>query len=110
MSADTAAPTPEGTGAKIEISLTELVAVLAMMSATVAFATDAMLPAFPDISAELSPEAPNRAQLLIGVFMVGLGIGTLFTGPLSDAFGRQRITVIGSVLIVIFALVSALAS
>ena len=109
MSAETPTRASETAEARPDISLTELVAVLAMMSATVAFATDAMLPAFPDISAELSPDAPNRAQLLIGSFMAGLGLGTLFSGPLSDAFGRQRIAAAGSVLIVIFAMVSAFA-
>lgn len=87
----------------------ELVAILAMMSATVAFATDAMLPAFPVIGSELSPEAPNRVQLVIAVFMAGLGLGTLVSGPLSDAVGRQKVAVWGSALIVICALVAAMA-
>ncbi len=101
---------PTDTKDDIGISLSELVAVLAMMSATVAFASDAMLPAFPAISAELSTDAPNRVQLLIGVFMAGLGIGTFFTGPLSDAYGRQKVAAVGSLLIVIFSMISAFAA
>ncbi len=101
---DATPPRPE-----VPVSLTELVSVLAMMTATVAFATDAMLPAFPEISAELSPGEPNRVQLIIAAFMMGLGCGTFFSGPLSDAIGRQRVAVGGSVLIVICALISAIA-
>ena len=98
----------EANRASITASRAELIAIIAMMAATVAFATDAMLPAFPDISADLSPNDPNRAQLVIASFMVGLGVGTLFAGPLCDAFGRQAITIAGTVIIIFFAIVSAL--
>ncbi len=98
----------EANRASITASRAELIAIIAMMAATVAFATDAMLPAFPDISADLSPRDPNRAQLVVASFMVGLGVGTLFAGPLCDAFGRQTITVAGTVIIILFATVSAL--
>ncbi len=100
---------PPGAHKNINVSTSELIAVLAMLSATVAFATDAMLPAFPDIGAQLSPDAPNRAQLVIATFMAGLGFGTFVTGPLCDAIGRQRVALGGSVLIVLFALIGAFA-
>ena len=105
-----AQPGAETPRAGITVSMTELVAVLAMMSATVAFATDAMLPAFPQIGAELSPDAPNRAQLIIAAFMVGLGLGTFVTGPLSDAYGRQKVAVGGSIMIIVFSMIGAVAS
>ena len=76
---------------KTPISRTELVALLAMLTATVAFSIDAMLPAIPEIGADLSPDTPNRAQLVIAAFVLGLGFGTFFTGPLSDAFGRRPV-------------------
>jgi DHA1 family bicyclomycin/chloramphenicol resistance-like MFS transporter len=57
-----------------------------------------MLPAFPDIADELSPEAPNRAQLVITSFVLGMGVGTLFTGPLSDAFGRKPVILGGAIV------------
>ena len=67
---------------KLPISQLELVSLLAMLSATVAFSLDAMLPALPQISDALTPDAPNRVQLVIGSFVLGLGIGTFFTGAL----------------------------
>ena len=39
----------------------------------------------------MSPGAPNRAQLVVTSFVLGMGIGTLFAGPLSDRFGRRRV-------------------
>lgn len=76
----------------------EFVALVAMLSATVAFSIDAMLPALPDIAQELSPDAPNRAQLIITSFVFGMGVGTFFTGPLSDRFGRKPVILVGAAL------------
>ncbi|SIN91765.1 multidrug effflux MFS transporter [Vannielia litorea] len=72
-----------------KLSRTEFTALMAMLFATIAFSTDAMLPAMPTIVEELTADAPNRAQLIITFFMLGMGIGTLVTGPLSDAYGRK---------------------
>ena len=79
-------------------SRTEFIALMAMLSAAVAFAIDAMLPALPQIAAELTPDAPNRAQLIVTSFVLGMGIGTLFTGPMSDAWGRKPVVIGGAVL------------
>ncbi len=80
------------------LPMVEFVALMAMLSATVAFSIDAMLPALPDIGRELSPDAPNSVQLVIVAFVLGMGLGTIFTGPLSDAFGRKRVMVGGAAL------------
>ena len=87
-----------------KISQTEFVALVAMLFATIAISIDAMLPALPEIAATLSPDAPNAAQLVVTSFVLGMGIGTLFTGPLSDAFGRKRVILIGSGLYALAAL------
>ena len=86
------------------VSQTEFVALVAMLFATIAISIDAMLPALPEIAATLSPDAPNAAQLVVTSFVLGMGIGTLFTGPLSDAFGRKRVILIGSGLYALCAL------
>ncbi|WP_299362844.1 multidrug effflux MFS transporter [uncultured Paracoccus sp.] len=62
---------------------------MAFLTATVAFSIDAMLPALPQIAAELVPQDVNRAQLILISFVAGMGVGTLFAGPLSDAIGRK---------------------
>lgn len=76
---------------QISMSKAEFIALIAMMFATVAFSIDAMLPALPEIGQTLSADNPNRAQLVIPTFALGMGIGTFFTGPLSDAFGRRSV-------------------
>lgn len=91
------------------ISRVELVALLAMLSATIAFSIDAMLPALPDIGQALNPADPNRAQLVIAAFVIGMGVGTLFTGPLSDALGRRSVAVGGAVIYSLAALWGATA-
>jgi len=88
------------------LPLPEFVALMGVMFATVAFSIDAMLPAMGGIAEELTPEAPHKAQLIITLFVLGMGLGTLFTGPLCDAFGRKPV-ILGSAAIYIVA--SALA-
>lgn len=85
---------------------TEFIALIAVLFATIAFSIDAMLPALPQIAAELSPDAPNAAQLILTSFVLGMGIGTLFAGPLSDAFGRKPVILAGAALYCASALVA----
>lgn len=80
------------------ISQGEFIALMAMLTATVAFSIDAMLPAMTEIGREISPGNINRAQLIITSFVLGMGLGTLVAGPLSDAFGRRRIMAGGALL------------
>lgn len=88
------------------MSRIEFVALIAMMFATIAFSIDAMLPALPEIAQELSPEEAHRAPLILTAFVLGMGIGTFIAGPLSDAYGRRRIIVLGSILYIIAAAVA----
>jgi DHA1 family bicyclomycin/chloramphenicol resistance-like MFS transporter len=71
---------------------------IAMLFATIAFSIDSMLPALPAIAAELTPDVPNNAQLILTSFVLGMGVGTLVAGPLSDSFGRRRIIFFGIIL------------
>jgi len=77
------------------LSQTEFVALVAFVFATVAFSIDSMLPSLPQIAAELTPEDVNRAQLILTSFMAGMGLGTLFAGPISDAIGRKPALTLG---------------
>lgn len=78
------------------LSQAEFIALMGMVMATIAFSIDAMLPALPAIAADLSPDDPNRVQLMITSFVFGMGLGTLITGPLSDAYGRKRVMLAGA--------------
>ena len=79
----------------------EFVAMLAMMFALVAFSTDAMLPAFPQMAADLVPDAPNSIPLVISAFIFGLGLGTFLAGPFSDAIGRKGVVAGGVAIFVL---------
>ena len=82
------------------LSLLELTVMLASLTATVAFSIDGMLPALPQLARELTPDAINRAQLVLTSFVLGMGLGTFFAGPISDAIGRKR-TIAGGIAIYI---------
>lgn len=76
----------------------EFIALIAILFANIAFSIDAMLPALPAIAAELTPGDPNKAQLIITSFVLGMGLGTLFAGPLSDSYGRRSVILFGAAL------------
>ncbi len=73
----------------------EFIGLMAMMFAIVAFSIDAMLPAMPNIATDLNLLNPQNAPLVMMVFIVGLGVGTLFMGPISDAYGRRPVVFAG---------------
>jgi DHA1 family bicyclomycin/chloramphenicol resistance-like MFS transporter len=83
------------------LSRPEFIALIAILFAMIAFSIDSMLPALPVIADELSPDDVNRAQLILTSFVLGMGTGTLFAGPLSDAFGRKPVILCGVILYVI---------
>lgn len=70
---------------------------LGALAALGAAAIDMYLPSLPTIEAELAP-GTGQAQFTLSAFFVGLGIGQLFYGPASDAFGRRRVLMGGIIL------------
>lgn len=62
---------------------------LGMLTAFGPFCTDLYLPAVPTITRELLTDA-STMQLTLTTSFLGLALGQLFIGPISDAFGRKR--------------------
>jgi len=87
----------------------EFVALMAFLMSLVALAIDAILPAFHAIGGSYGIVEENRLQLLVGVLFLGMAIGQLFYGPLSDSIGRKPATYIGLILFIVGSLVSAFA-
>ena len=83
------------------LPLPEFIALMAMTFSMVAFSIDSMLPALPEIGQALSPDDLNKAQVVLTSFVFGMGVGTFFTGPLSDTYGRKPVIFWGTVLFVI---------
>lgn len=87
----------------------EFIALMAMLAATVALSIDAMLPALPQIGQELTPDNLNQAQLILTTFVLGMGLGTFFTGPLSDTYGRKSVMLWGAALYTVSAYIASTA-
>lgn len=83
----------------------EFVALMASLMSIVALSIDALLPAIPEISATLNVTNPNNNQLLITMIFLGIGVGQLIFGPLSDSFGRKPIVYIGFIVFIIASII-----
>ncbi|MEU3609696.1 multidrug effflux MFS transporter [Streptomyces sp. NPDC035033] len=85
-----------------------LVVILGALTALGPLANDAYLPAMPQIAEGLEASA-SATQLTLTACLLGLGIGQLIAGPLSDALGRRRPLIAGLVLFAVTAALCAVA-
>ena len=67
----------------------EFVVLIALLMSLAALATDAMLPALPAIGQDLGTERRNDVQFVVTALFLGLGLGQIAFGPLSDRIGRK---------------------
>jgi DHA1 family bicyclomycin/chloramphenicol resistance-like MFS transporter len=68
--------------------------VLGCLSALGPLSIDLYLPAFPSLAREFG-STESQVQLTLTACLVGLALGQLFVGPLSDAMGRRRPLLVG---------------
>ncbi|WP_407942042.1 multidrug effflux MFS transporter [Nocardiopsis codii] len=68
--------------------------VLGVLAATGPLATDMYLPAFPQITQDLGT-SEAQIQLTLTAIMLGLAVGQLVLGPMSDAWGRRGPLLVG---------------
>ncbi|AUP81718.1 Bcr/CflA family drug resistance efflux transporter [Flavivirga eckloniae] len=78
---------------------------MASLMSIVALSIDALLPALPKIGEVIGTVNLNDNQLLITMIFLGLGVGQLIFGPLSDSFGRKPIVYIGFVVFIIASII-----
>lgn len=81
---------------------------IALLSTAGPLGTDMYLPSLPEIGQDFGTSA-SVVQLTITAFMVGMALGQLIMGPLSDRMGRHRMLVGATVVWVIASLACALA-
>lgn len=87
----------------------EFVAMMALLQALQALAIDAMLPALGVMSLDLGVSDANQRQLVIGIFLICSGLGSLFPGSLADRCGRRPVLFVCVGGYVLFSLAAALA-
>jgi len=66
-----------------------LVATVVLLTAIAPLATDMYVPAFPRVARDLGAGA-TQVQLTLTTFFVGMALGQLVGGPVSDQRGRKR--------------------
>lgn len=73
------------------ISSGEFTLLVALMMSIVAISIDALLPALGFIGQEINLSHPNQIQYVISALFLGMALGQLVCGPLSDATGRKKV-------------------
>jgi DHA1 family bicyclomycin/chloramphenicol resistance-like MFS transporter len=95
---------------KTEPSYVEFVVLMSLMMSLAALSIDAMLPALPQIGRDLDVVNPNSRQLVISTIFLGLALGQLFFGPLSDSTGRKPAIYAGYVIFLAGSIISILST
>jgi MFS transporter, DHA1 family, multidrug resistance protein len=83
-----------------------LAVVLSLLTIFAPISMDIYLPVLPALTAELGA-ATSAAQLTITACLLGLAIGQLIAGPVSDRYGRRRPLLIGVAAYIVFSVVCA---
>lgn len=84
------------------------IVLLGALSALAALSLDMYVPGLPALALDLHTSA-SAAQLTLTACLIGLAVGQLLTGPLSDARGRRRPLLIGMALYTAASVLCALA-
>ena len=107
-SAETAEPAEGARAETLTRSAGQPIVLLGSLSALAVLSLDMYVPGLPAMAADLSTTA-SATQLTLTACLVGLALGQLFVGPLSDARGRRRPLLTGMVLYTAASLLCAFA-
>jgi DHA1 family bicyclomycin/chloramphenicol resistance-like MFS transporter len=89
-------------------SLWRLTLILGALSAFTPLAVDMYLPALPALERTLATDS-GKVQQTLSLFFLGLAIGQLFYGPISDRYGRRGPLLVGNLLYIVASIACALA-
>ena len=67
----------------------EFIALAAFMMSVFALSIDVTIPALALIGRDLAIASANDAQYIVSVLVLGMAVGQIFYGPLSDSIGRK---------------------
>lgn len=92
------------------ISEFEFISLMASLMALSALSIDALLPGLDEIGKAIGTVDPRENQFLITIIVLGLGIGQLISGALSDSIGRKPTMYIGCVIFAMASIICVSAS
>ena len=75
-------------------------AIMGLLTSVGALATDIMLPALGMMGRDLGIGDINHTTLVVMVFFLGMALGQLVVGPLSDAYGCKSVIIWGYALFI----------
>ena len=87
----------------------EKVIVFSGLMSLVALSIDLVLPGLDQIYQHFVLDDPNMRQWTITAVLIGLAVGQIFYGPLSDSIGRKPALIFGLCIYIIGAITSAMA-
>lgn len=87
----------------------EFVVLMAFLMALIALSIDAVLPALGFISEDLGITRANDVQFVVSSVFLGMALGTIIYGPVSDAVGRKPTLLAGLILFTIGGTIAYLA-
>ncbi|HKS47395.1 MAG TPA: Bcr/CflA family multidrug efflux MFS transporter [Amycolatopsis sp.] len=95
------------TGAPTKPRTVRYALILGGLTAFAPLSTDMYLPALPQMTTDLH-SASSTVQFTLTAFIIGLALGQLIAGPVSDAIGRRRPLMIGLALYAVASVLCAL--
>ncbi len=107
MTHDAGAARPAGSARPV-MGVGRAMLVLGLLEAFGPLSMDLYLPSLPQLATSLGT-SDALAQATMSVCMIGLGLGQLVAGPLSDRFGRRRPLLVGVALFTALSLVCVVA-
>jgi DHA1 family bicyclomycin/chloramphenicol resistance-like MFS transporter len=87
----------------------EFIALMASLMSIVALTIDALLPALSNIGLSIHSHDSADNKMLVTMIFLGLGVGQLFFGPLSDSYGRKPIVYTGFIVFIIASIICVVA-
>lgn len=88
----------------------EFIVLMALLMSITALSIDTILPALGVIGRAFDVNTTSAKQWLITMTFLGVGFGQLFTGALSDSFGRKPVMYFGFVVFIAASVLSVMAS